>query len=324
MALAIASTFAHAQVSDDKVKIGFITDMSGVYADLDGPGGLEAIRMAVADFGGKVLGKPIEIVSADHQNKADVAASKAREWIDREGVDALFAGPNSAAGLAMNRIAAEKKRVYINLGGGTPRLTNEECTPYTVHYAYDTNAHVRGTIGALRKQGVNSWYLLSVDYAFGKDMDAESRRVIAVGGGKVVGGTKHPLGAPDFSSYLLQAQSSGAQAVALANAGGDTINAIKAAKDFGLDKKMRVVGLVMTIDEIHSLGLQTAQGLLLSEAYYWDLNDKTRGFNNRIKDKVKLWPSMAQAGNYSATLHYLKTVKEMGARRGNAAGVFSY
>lgn len=309
---AIASSFAHAQVSDDKVKIGFITDMSGVYADLDGPGGLEAIRMAVADFGGKVLGKPIEIVSADHQNKADVAASKAREWIDRDGVDVLFAGPNSAAGLAMNRIAAEKKRVYINLGGGTPRLTNEECTPYTVHYAYDTNAHVRGTIGALRKQGVNAWYLLSVDYAFGKDMDAESRRVIAAGGGKVVGGTKHPLGAPDFSSYLLQAQSSGAQAVALANAGGDTINAIKAAKDFGLDKKMRVVGLVMTIDEIHALGLQTAQGMQLIDPWYWNSSDAARKFGERFYAKFKKMPSALQAADYSATLTYLKAVQAAG------------
>lgn len=229
LALATAAFTAGAAHAADTVKIGFITDMSGLYADIDGQGGLEAIRMAVADFGGKVLGKPIEVVYADHQNKADIAASKAREWMDRGGLDLLVGGTNSATALSMNQVAAEKKKVYINIGAGADTLTNEQCTPYTVHYAYDTMALAKGTGSAVVKQGGKSWFFLTADYAFGKALEKNTSDVVKANGGQVLGAVRHPLSASDFSSFLLQAQSSKAQILGLANAGGDTINSIKAA-----------------------------------------------------------------------------------------------
>ena len=303
---------AHAQISGDVVKIGFITDISGLYSDIDGQGGAEAIRMAVADFGGAVNGKKIEVVTADHQNKADIAASKAREWFDREGVDVLIGGTNSATNLAMAKVASEKKKPFISIGAGTARLTNEECSPYTVHYAYDTVALAKGTGGAVVKQGGKSWYFLTADYAFGASLENDTSSVVKASGGEVKGAVRHPLSASDFSSFLLQAQASKAQILGLANAGGDTINAIKAANEFGVTKTMKLAGLLMFINDIHSLTPALTQGMYLTDSWYWDQNDETRAFAKRFFSKMKKMPSSLQAADYSATLQYLNAVKAAG------------
>ncbi|MDC8757814.1 ABC transporter substrate-binding protein [Janthinobacterium fluminis] len=303
---------AQAQVSGDTIKIGFITDMSGVYSDVDGQGGAEAIKMAIADAGVVLAGKKVEFISADHQNKADIAASKAREWFDQQGVDLLIGGTNSGANLAMAKVAAEKKKVFVSIGAGSSRLTNEECTPYTVHYAYDTVALARGTGGTIVKQGGKSWYFLTADYAFGASLEKDTADVVKAAGGKVLGAVKHPLSASDFSSFLLQAQSSKAQILGLANAGGDAINSIKAANEFGLTKNMKLAGLLMFINDIHSLGLKTTQGMYLTDGWYWDLNPETRAWAKRYFDKMKKEPSMLQAADYSAAATYLKAVKALG------------
>jgi len=307
-AFAAAGT-ASAQVSGDVIRIGIITDMSGLYADIDGPGGVEAIKMAVADFGGNVAGKKIEVLSADHQNKADIAASKAREWFDQQGVDMLLGGTNSGTNLAMAKVAAEKKKPFISIGAATARLTNEECSPYTVHYAYDTVALAKGTGSAIVKQGGKSWYFLTADYAFGASLEKDTSDVVKSSGGQVVGSVKHPLSASDFSSFLLQAQSSKAQILGLANAGGDTINSIKAANEFGITKSMKLAGLLMFINDVHALGLNLTQGMYLTDGWYWDLNDDTRKWSKRYFEKMKKMPSMLQAADYSATMHYLNAVK---------------
>ncbi|UTY57162.1 ABC transporter substrate-binding protein [Massilia sp. erpn] len=304
---------AQAQVSGDTIKIGFITDMSGLYSDIDGLGGAEAIKMAIADAGVVIAGKKVEFISADHQNKADIAASKAREWFDQQGVDLLIGGTNSGANLAMAKIAAEKKRVFISIGAGSSRLTNEECTPFTVHYAYDTVALARGTGGAIVKQGGKNWYFLTADYAFGHSLEKDTADVVKSAGGKVLGGVKHPLSASDFSSFLLQAQSSNAQILGLANAGGDAINSIKAANEFGISKKMKMAGLLIFINDIHSLGLNTTQGMYLTDGWYWDMNDDTRAWSKRYFAKMKKEPSMLQAADYSAAANYLKAVKAVGS-----------
>jgi branched-chain amino acid transport system substrate-binding protein len=303
---------APASAAGDVVKIGFITDMSGVYADFDGPGGAEAIKMAIADFGGSVNGKKIELVVADHQNKADIAASRAREWFDQQGVDMLIGGANSAANLAMAKIAAEKKKVFISAGSGTTRLTNEECNPYTIQYAYDTAALARGTGAALTKQGGKTWYFLTVDYAFGASLEKDTADVVKANGGKVLGAVKHPLSASDFSSFLLQAQASKAQILGLANAGGDVINSIKAANEFGINKTMKLASLLVFINDVHSLGLNITQGMYLTDGWYWDLNDDTRKWSARYFEKMKKMPSMFQAADASATGQYLKAVKATG------------
>ena len=303
---------ANAQISGDVVKIGFITDVSGLYSDIDGQGGAEAIKMAIADFGGTVNGKKIEVVTADHQNKADIAASKAREWFDREGVDMLIGGTNSATNLAMAKVASEKKKPFISIGAGTARLTNEECSPYTVHYAYDTVALAKGTGGAVVKQGGKSWYFLTADYAFGASLENDTSNVVKASGGQVLGAVKHPLSASDFSSFLLQAQASKAQILGLANAGGDTINAIKAANEFGVTKTMKLAGLLMFINDIHSLTPALTQGMYLTDSWYWDQNDDTRAFAKRYFSKMKKMPSSLQAADYSATLQYLNAVKAAG------------
>jgi branched-chain amino acid transport system substrate-binding protein len=304
-----ATTDAWSQVSGDTIKIGFITDMSGTYADLDGRGGAEAIRLAIEDLGGTIDGKKIELVVADHQNKADVAASKAREWFDQQGVDMLIGGTNSGVNLAMAKVAAEKKRVFMSVGAGSTRLTNEECTPYTVHYAYDTTALARGTGGALLKQGEKTWFFLTADYAFGHSLEKDTADIVKAGGGKVLGSVRHPLAASDFSSFLMQAQASKAQVLGLANAGGDAINAIKAANEFGVNKTMKLAGLLVTITDIHTLGLNLTQGMYLTDAWYWDLNPDTRAWSKRYFAKMKKEASLAQAGDYSAALTYLKAVK---------------
>ena len=306
------SAAAHAQVSGDTIKIGFISDMSGVYSDVDGLGGAEAIKMAIADAGVVLAGKKVEFISADHQNKADIAASKAREWFDQQGVDMLIGGTNSGASLAMAKVAAEKKKVFIAIGAGSSRLTNEECTPYTVHYAYDTVALARGTGGTIVKQGGKSWYFMTADYAFGHSLEKDTAEVVKAAGGKVLGSVKHPLGASDFSSFLLQAQASKPQILGLANAGGDAINSIKAANEFGLTKSMKLAGLLIFINDIHSLGLNLTQGMYLTDGWYWDLNADTRAWSKRYFAKMKKEPSMLQAADYSAAATYLKAVKAIG------------
>ena len=302
----LATSTAHAQ---NKVKIGFITDMSSLYADVEGKNGAVAIQMAIDDFGGKVMGMPIELITADHQNKADIAASKAREWIDTEGLTMLFGGTNSGTALAAAKVAAEKKRVYVNSGAGSSALTNDQCTPYTVHYAYDTVALARGTGSAIVDAGGKSWFFLTADYAFGQALEADTTAAVKAKGGTVAGAVRHPLNASDFSSFLLQAQNSKAQILGLANAGGDTINAIKAAKEFGIDKTMKMAGLLLFITDIHSLGLKNTAGLQFTSSWYWDLNDDTRKFANRFFEKTKRMPTSIQAADYSATMNYLKAVE---------------
>jgi branched-chain amino acid transport system substrate-binding protein len=317
--LAVAGAFgiaacglAQAQISGDVVKIGFITDMSGVYSDIDGQGGVEAIKMAIADFGGSVAGKKIELVSSDHQNKADIAASRAREWFDQQGVDMLIGGTNSGTNLSMAKVAAEKKKPFIAIGGGTARLTNEECTPYTVHYAYDTVALAKGTGSAVVKQGGKSWFFLTADYAFGASLESDTAKVVKANGGTVLGDVKHPLSASDFSSFLLQAQASKAQILGLANAGGDTVNAIKAANEFGVTKTMKLAGLLMFINDVHALTLNLTHGMYLTDSWYWDQNDETRKWARRYFEKMKKMPSAVQAADYSATTQYLLAVKATG------------
>jgi branched-chain amino acid transport system substrate-binding protein len=319
LAAAVATVFAaglsvpaSAQISGDVIRIGFITDISGLYSDIDGNGGVEAIRMAIADMGGAVNGKKIELLVTDHQNKADIAASKAREWMDQNGLDLLIGGTNSGTALAMAKVAAEKKKVFIAIGAATSRLTNEECSPYTIHYAYDTVALARGTGGAIVDQGGKDWYFLTADYAFGASLEKDTSEVVKAKGGRIVGSVKHPLSASDFSSFLLQAQSSKAQILGLANAGGDTINAIKAANEFGITKTMKLAGLLMFINDVHSIGLEAAQGMNLTDGWYWDQSDASRKWAKRFFERQKRMPSMLQAGDYSATMQYLNAVKATG------------
>ncbi|WP_050479123.1 ABC transporter substrate-binding protein [Herbaspirillum rhizosphaerae] len=307
-----ASAPASAQISGDVIKIGFITDISGVYSDIDGQGGAEAIKFAIADMGGAINGKKIELVVADHQNKADVAASKSREWFDQQGVDVLIGGTNSGTALAMAKVANEKKKVFIENGAGSARLTNEECSPYTVHYAYDTVALAKGTGSAVVKQGGKSWFFLTADYAFGHSLESDTSNVVKASGGTVVGSVKHPLGASDFSSFLLQAQTSKAQIIGLANAGGDFINSVKAANEFGITKTAKLAGLLVFINDVHSLTPKLTQGMYLTDSWYWDANDETRKFAKRYFEKQKKMPSSLQAADYSAALQYLQAVKAAG------------
>ena len=303
---------AQAQVSGDVVRIGFISDLSGLYADIDGPAGAEAIRMAIADMGGAVAGKKIEVVVADHQNKPDVAAAKAREWFDTQGVDMLIGGTNSGTNLAMAKVALEKKKVFISVGAATSALTNDQCSPYTIHYAYDTTALAKGTGNAVVKAGGKTWFFLTADYAFGAQLQNDTSTVVKAAGGTVVGSVKHPLSASDFSSFLLQAQSSKAQILGLANAGGDTINTIKAANEFGITKTMKLAGLLMFINDIHSLGLKATQGMYLTDSWYWNRDAATRAWSRKFFEKMKRMPSSIQAADYSATLQYLTAVKATG------------
>ena len=291
------------------IKLGFITDMSSVYADIDGPAGAEMLKWAAQDVGGKVLGRNIEVLSADHQNKPDIAASKAREWIDKEGLTMLVGGTNSGAALAMNKVAAEKKTPFLVIGAGSARLTNEECTSYTVHYAYDTVSLAKVAGSALVKAGNKDWYFLTADYAFGYSLEGDASNIVKALGGRVVGSVRHPLNASDFSSFLLQAQSSKAQILAMANAGGDFINAMKAAKEFGINKTMKTAGLLVFINDIHSLGLANTEGLQLADSWYWNQDEASRKFARRFFEKYKRMPSSLQAADYSAALTYLKAVK---------------
>ena len=304
---------AQAQISGDVIRIGLITDMSGLYADIDGPAGAEAIKMAIADMGGSIAGKKIEFLVADHQNKSEVAAAKAREWFDTQGLDLLIGGTSSGTNLAMSNVALEKKKVFISIGAATAALTNEQCSPYTVHWAYDTVALAKGTGNAVVKSGGKSWYFLTADYTFGAQLQNDTSNVVKAAGGTVVGSVKHPLAASDFSSFLLQAQSSKAQILGLANAGGDTINSIKAANEFGITKTMKLAGLLMFINDIHSLGLKATQGMYLTDSWYWNRDAETRAWSRRFFEKMKRMPSSVQAGDYSAALQYLNAVKAIGS-----------
>lgn len=310
--LACLSTGSLAQVSQDKVVIGFITDMSGGYADMDGPGGLDAIKMAIADAGGRVLGKPVELLSADHQNKADIAGTKVREWIDTRELDAVFGGVNSATALAINKVSADKRRVYFNVSSGAARLSNEDCSPYAVHYAYDATSLAHGTAETVLKNGGRSWYFLSADYAFGKSLEEESSAVVRAAGGTVVGSASHPLNTADFSSFLMRAKASGATVLGLANAGGDAINALKSAREFGIAASMKLVGLAFTLNDVHGTGLKSAQGLVMTDHWYWDTDDRSRAFAKRYFALKKRMPTSLQAADYSAVRTYLRAVEQAG------------
>lgn len=308
---------AAASAQTGPVKIGFITDMSGLYADIDGPAGGEMVKWAAQDFGGKVLNRPIEVLTADHQNKADVASSKAREWFDKDGMSALIGGTSSGTALAMAQVAADKKRPFIAIGAGSARLTNENCTPFTVHYAYDTVALAKVAGSALVKAGNKSWYFLTADYAFGHSLENDASTVVKANGGSVLGAVRHPLNASDFSSFLLQAQSSKAQILGLANAGGDFTNAMKAAKEFGVTKSMKVAGLLVFINDVHSLGLANTEGLQLADSWYWNQDDASRKFAKRFFAQYKRMPSSIQAADYSAATQYLNAVKKAGTTDGD-------
>ncbi|CAM5195927.1 Branched-chain amino acid transport system substrate-binding protein OS=Castellaniella defragrans OX=75697 GN=HNR28_002443 PE=3 SV=1 [Castellaniella defragrans] len=307
-----------AGISDNVIRIGFISDMGGVYADVDGNAGADAIRMAIADMGGEINGKKIELLTADHQNKADVASSKAREWFDQKHLDMLIGGTNSATALAMAGVAAEKKKPFIAVGPGSSALTNAKCTAYTVHYAYNTTALARGTGSAVVRDGGKSWFFLTADYAFGHSLEQDTAAVVKKEGGKVLGEVRAPLSTTDFSSFLLQAQSSGAQVLGLANAGGDFINSVKAAKEFGITKTMKLAGLLVFINDINSLGLANTEGLYLTTPWYWNQNDASRAWAKRFFEQHKRAPSFLQAGDYSAAKTYLEAVKATGTDDGDA------
>ncbi|MDP3170260.1 MAG: ABC transporter substrate-binding protein [Polaromonas sp.] len=311
-AMAIGFGAAASAQNTAPVKIGFITDMSSLYADIDGPAGGEMVKWAVQDFGGKVLNRPIEVLTADHQNKADVASSKAREWIDKDGLSMLIGGTSSGTALAMATVAQEKKRPFMVIGAGSARLTNEACSPYTVHYAYDTVALAKVAGNALVKAGNKNWYFLTADYAFGHSLESDASTVVKANGGTVAGAVRHPLNASDFSSFLLQAQSSKAQILGLANAGGDFTNSMKAAREFGIGKTMKIAGLLVFINDVHSLGLANTEGLQLADSWYWNQDDASRKFAKRFFDKYKRMPSSLQAADYSAATTYLNAVKAVG------------
>ncbi len=297
----------------EPVVIGDIDDLSGVYADAAGQGAIEAANMAIADFGGTVLGRKIVLLSADHQNKPDIGASKFREWADQNGLNVLLGGSNTGVNIAMSKVAAAKKVPLFEIGPGGSSLTGADCTAYSVHYAYDTTALGNGTASAIVKQGGKSWFFVTADYAFGTQLQEAATRVVLANAGKVLGAVRAPLGTTDYSSFLLQAQSSGAQVLGLANAGTDFSNSLKAADEFGITKTMKPAALLAFISDIHSLTLQTAQGLYLTTAWYWDLNPETRAFGKRYFAKMKKQPTMDQAGYYSATLQYLNAVKAVGS-----------
>jgi branched-chain amino acid transport system substrate-binding protein len=300
---------AQAQISDDVVKIGVLSDMSGLYSDLAGQGSVIAAQMAVKDFGGKVAGKPIQIVSADHLNKADVGSAIARQWIDQDKVDAIVDVPTSSVALAVQDITKERGKVFLISGAGASDLTNKACSPTGVHWTYDTYALAQGTGGALVAQGGDSWFFITADYAFGHALESDATAVIKSSGGKVLGSANVPLNTADFSSYLLQAQTSKAKIIGLANAGGDTINSIKQAAEFGITAGgQRLAGLLVFISDVNSLGLKVAQGLVLTESFYWDQNDETRAWAKHFMAEAKKVPTMVQAGVYGAVTHYLKAI----------------
>jgi branched-chain amino acid transport system substrate-binding protein len=310
LALAASGGAANAQISDNVVKLGVLTDMSSLYADATGKGSVAAVEMAVADYGGKVAGAPIVVISADHQNKPDVGVNIARNWYDNEQVDAILDVPTSSVALPISALTREKNKIHINSGGGSSDLTGTACSPNTVHWTYDTYALSNVAGKAMVKRGDDTWFFVTADYAFGQALQRDAANIVEANGGKVLGNVRHPLNSSDFSSYLLQAQSSKAKVVALANAGGDTTNALKQASEFGLTQGgQKMIALLQEITDTHSLGIRQTQGLIVTDAFYWDLDDQTRAFSKRFYDKVGHMPTMIQAGLYSATMHYLKAIE---------------
>ena len=304
---------AHAQISDGVVRIGVLTDLSGVYSDVAGKGAVIATQMAVDDFLAKE--KPafkVEMVAADHQNKGDIAANKAREWFERGGVDVVSELVTTSVALAVQKIAKDKNRIALISGAASTRITNEDCNDVSVHWTYDTYAVANGTAKAVTQAGGKKWYFLTADYAFGHSLEKDASAVVKANGGQVLGSVRHPFPGGDFSSFLLKAQMSGAQIIGLANAGGDTINSIKQAAEFGITPKQQLAGLLMFISDVHSLGLKATQSMYLTEGFYWDLNAETRAWSKRFFDLHKRMPTMVQAGQYSSTMHYLKAVKAIG------------
>ena len=322
-AAATAAPFARARAQTPTIKIGILNDQSGPYTNTGGLTSVICAKQALEEFGAANKGLNIEIVSADHQNKPDLAVSLVRQWFDRDGVDVLLDVPTSSVALALQSVVREKNKVYLNSGAASSALTGEQCSPNFIHWTYDTFMLAKSTGAAMVKAGGDSWYFLTADYAFGKQLQADTTTLVKAAGGTVKGASQYPFpGTTDFSSFLVQAQTSGAKVIGLANAGGDTVNSIKQINEFGLNKSMKVAALLMFITDVHALGLDVAAGLNLTESFYWDLNEKTRAFTNRVKAKTpKNWPNMVHAGCYSATLHYLKTVHDMGAAEAKKDGV---
>jgi branched-chain amino acid transport system substrate-binding protein len=317
--------FATSALADDKVvTIGVLNDMSSLYADIGGPNAVVAVKMAVEDSGLAAKGWKIDVISGDHQNKPDVGVNIARQWIDTQKVDAISDTPNSGVALAVSNLVKEKNAILLNSGAATADLTGKACTPNTISYTYDTYMLANGTGKALTKAGGDSWFFLTADYAFGAALERDTSGVVIANGGKVLGGVKHPLNTSDFSSFLLQAQSSKAKVIGLANAGGDTTNAIKQAAEFGIvDGGQKLAALLLFVNDVHALGLKTAHGLTFTESFYWDLNDQTRAWSKRFQEKVgnHAMPSMTQAGNYAAVLHYLKALDALGGNPHDGAKV---
>jgi branched-chain amino acid transport system substrate-binding protein len=318
-AVAIGGLLIAVPASAQGVKIGILNDQSGVYADYGGKYSVEAAKMAIEDFGGTVLGEKIELITGDHQNKPDLAASIARRWYDVEHVDMITELTTSSVALAVQELSKEKKKIDIVVGAATSRITGDACTPYGFHWAFDTHALAVGTGGALVKAGGDSWFFLTADYAFGYALEKDTSEIVTASGGKVLGSVRIPLNSSDFSSFLLQAQSSKAKVIGLANAGLDTTNSIKQAAEFGIvNGGQKLAALLMTLAEVNGLGLQAAQGLVLTEGFYWDRDDKSRAFGERFMQRTGRMPNMIQAGTYSATLQYLKAVKAAGTKDSDA------
>jgi branched-chain amino acid transport system substrate-binding protein len=317
-ALATAGT-AQAQMSDEVVKIGVLNDRSGLYADIGGEGSVVAARMAAEEFGNAINGAPIEVISADHQNKADLAATITRQWIDTEAVDVIADVPNSAAALAVQEVTRDKEHIFLMSGPASTRLTGDACSPVGFHWMYDTRALAVGTGRAMVQEGGDSWFFITADYAFGHSLEEDTSKIVTSAGGEVLGAVRHPLSTADFSSYLLQAQGSGAKVIGLANAGGDTINSIKQAAQFGIVQAgQKLAALLMFISDVNALGLETAQGLTLTAGFYWDMDDQTREWSKRFAEIHGAMPTMVHAGVYSAVRHYLQAIKELGSDEGPA------
>lgn len=313
--IALAIGTARGQSNDDTpVKVGVLTDMSGLYSDIGGKGSVEAARMAIEDFGGKLLGKPIELVYADHQNKPDIGAGIARKWYTTDGVDVIVDVPTSSVALAVQGVSKDVHKIVLFSGAGASDITGKSCSPYSAHWTYDTYALAHGTGGTMVKQGGKTWYFITADYAFGHDLERDTAAVVEQDGGKMLGQSLVPLNTADFSNYLLEAQGSGAQVVGLANAGSDTSNSIKQAAEFGLTKKQKLAGLLVFITDVNALGLKTAQGLELTSAFYWDQNDDTRAWSKRFMDVIHHEPTMSQAGVASALKHYFEAVQAVGSK----------
>jgi branched-chain amino acid transport system substrate-binding protein len=318
-ALLLLVPCAHAQISGDTVKLGVLADMSGLYSDLSGIGSVVATQMAAEDFGGMVLGKKIEVVSADHQNKPDIGSNIARQWIDQQGVDAIVDVPVSSIAFAVQQIAKERNRVLLISSSGSSDLTGKSCSPTSVHWTYDTYALAETAGKAMIQQGGDSWFFITADYAFGHALERDTAAIVKANGGTVVGAVRHPQDTADLSSFLFQAQTSKAKVIGLANAGGDTINSIKQANEFGIIRGgQKMIGLLTYISDVHGMGLQYAKGLILASAFYWDLTDETRAWTRRFMERSKKIPTMANAGAYGATLHYLKAIKEAGTDEAQA------